>query len=150
VLVRQARPSDALAVQALYRILVPGDQNIAVRPERIAELEEDDSNHLLVAEVAGEVRGTAFLSICRDPMYGFHPYGVVENIIVDPAFRGRGVGRALMIAVEDQARAARCTKLMLLSSVSRVGAHRFFATIGFDAEKKRGFIKYLARTEPLR
>jgi N-acetylglutamate synthase-like GNAT family acetyltransferase len=150
VQIRKARPSDALAVQALYRILVPDDQNINVKPERIQELQDGPSSRLLVADVGDKVRGTAFLTICLDPMYGFHPYGVVENVIVDPSVRGQGVGRALMIAIEDEARSARCTKLMLLSSVSRIEAHKFFSAIGFDAEKKRGFVKYLGRTLPLR
>jgi N-acetylglutamate synthase-like GNAT family acetyltransferase len=150
VSVRKARPSDALAVQALYRMLVLNDDNIDVKPERIEALQDDPANRLLVAEVDDQVRGTAFLTICLDPMYGFHPYGVVENVIVDPSARGSGVGRALMVAIEDAARTAKCTKLMLLSSVSRVEAHAFFSAIGFDPEKKRGFVKYLARTAPLR
>jgi GNAT superfamily N-acetyltransferase len=150
VRVRKAQPGDAAAVEALYRILVPGDRNIAVKPERIQELHDSRSNHLFVAELDGEVRGTAFFTICLDSMYGFQPYGVVENVIVDPSFRGRGVGRALMVAIEGEARSAGCTKLMLLSSVARTEAHQFFSAMGFDGEKKRGFVRYLARTDPLR
>jgi hypothetical protein len=33
-------------------------------------------------------------------------------------------------------------KIMLLSSVSRVNAHRFFEHVGFRGDRKRGFIKY--------
>jgi hypothetical protein len=44
VQVRKARPSDALAVQALYRILVTDDQNINVKPERIQEVQDGPSN----------------------------------------------------------------------------------------------------------
>jgi hypothetical protein len=50
-----------------------------------------------------------------------------------------------MRAVEDQARTNGCTKLMLLSSATRIEAHSFFSQIGFDGEKKRGFVKYLNR-----
>ncbi len=53
-----------------------------------------------------------------------------------------------MSAVEEQARAAGCTKRMLLSSTMRGEAHAFFSRIGFDGEKKRGFVKYLNRTHP--
>jgi hypothetical protein len=55
-----------------------------------------------------------------------------------------------MAAVEERARSCGCTKLMLLSSVTRAEAHSFFARIGFDGQKKRGFVKYLNRTERLR
>jgi N-acetylglutamate synthase-like GNAT family acetyltransferase len=145
MVVRRARASDAAAIQALYRILVPGDRNIAVEPSRLAQLEHDAQNHLLVAEADGAVCGTVFLTLCLDCMYGFQPYGVVENVIVLEAARGRGAGRALLSDVERIARAAHCTKLMLLSSAVRVEAHAFFSHLGFDGARKRGFVKYLNR-----
>jgi N-acetylglutamate synthase-like GNAT family acetyltransferase len=147
--VRKARPQDAQDIQTLYRLLVVGDDNIRVDPSRIQDLQDDATNHLFVVEDQAVVCGTAFLTVCLDSMYGFAPYAVVENIIVLPAARRKGAGRALMAAVEAAARAARCTKLMLLSSRSRADAHRFFAFIGYDGDKKRGFIKYLNRTPAL-
>ncbi len=126
-----------------------GDENIHVDGRRIAELEAHPTNHLFVLEAEGAVQGTAFLTICLDPMYGFSPYGVVENVFVQPALRGTSAGRALMSAVEQEARAAHSTKLMLLSSLSRSDAHRFFLRLGFEGDKKRGFVKYLNRTPPL-
>jgi len=143
--VRRAQPRDATAIEALYRLLVPGDDNISVSPDRIAALEENPSNHLLVVELEATVCGSAFLTICLDAMYGFQPYGVVENVIVLPTARGSGLGAALMDGVERAARDARCTKLMLLSSQSRTDAHNFFLRLGFDGERKRGFVKYLNR-----
>jgi len=81
----------------------------------------------------------------NDPMYGFQPYGVIENVVVLPALRGQRVGAALMSGLEQVARAARCTKLMLLSSRARADAHAFFLRLGFDGERKREFVKYLNR-----
>jgi N-acetylglutamate synthase-like GNAT family acetyltransferase len=143
--VRRAQPRDAAAVEALYRELVPGDPNIRVAPEHLAALEHDPHDQLLVAELDGVVCGSAFLTLCRDPMYGFQPYAVIENVIVLASRRACGVGSALLSALEANARAARCTKLMLLSSASRSEAHAFFARAGFDGERKRGFVKYLNR-----
>ena len=143
--IRRAQARDAPIIEALYKVLVPGDGNIAVDPRRLADLESHADNYLFVVEVMGQVCGSAFLTICLDPMYGFQPYGVVENIIVLPSARGQGAGRALMNALEQAARTARCTKLMLLSSRSRTDAHTFFSRMGFDGERKRGFVKYLNR-----
>ena len=131
MLIRRAKPQDASAIDALYRQLVPGDDNIRVAPDHVAKLEHDPTNHLLVGEVEGVVCGSAFMTICLDPMYGFQPYGVVENVIVAPNQRGLGAGSALMHAVEELARAAHCTKLMLLSSRPRHEAHAFFHPCGF-------------------
>jgi N-acetylglutamate synthase-like GNAT family acetyltransferase len=144
--VRRAQRRDAQTIEGLYRLLVPGDGNISVAPDRVTALENDPNNHLIVVEVGGLVSGSAFLTICLDPMYGFQPYGVIENVIVMPAARGQGLGAALMASLEQRARAARCTKLMLLSTSTRLDAHAFFVRTGFDGELKRGFVKYLNRS----
>jgi GNAT superfamily N-acetyltransferase len=150
VRVRPASGNDAEAIQHLYRELVPGDPNIQVDPARVEELRSDAHNRLFVLEADGQVCGTAFLTVCLDSMYGFKPFGTVENVIVASTHRGSGLGRVIMSAVEEEARSRGCTKLMLLSSAARVEAHAFFSRIGFDGEKKRGFVKYLNRTAPLR
>jgi GNAT superfamily N-acetyltransferase len=148
--VRPARPEDAPAIEALYRALVVGDDNIHVLPARIAALADDPHNHLLVAEREGTVCGTAFVTMCLDPMYGLLPYAVVENIVVLSEARGQGAGRALMVAVEELARTARCTRVGLTSSAFRTEAHAFFRHLGYDGDKKRAFVKYINRVPPLR
>jgi N-acetylglutamate synthase-like GNAT family acetyltransferase len=143
--VRRGRAGDAAAIAELYRALVPADPNIAVDPAHVAALEADRFSQIWVVELEGAVCGTAFLTLCRDVMYGDQPFGIVENVIVAANARGRGAGRALMAQLERAARAARCTKLMLLSSSSRREAHAFFTQLGYDGERKRGFVKYLNR-----
>jgi N-acetylglutamate synthase-like GNAT family acetyltransferase len=145
MIIRSARAGDAPAVQELYQALVPGDPNISVDPRRLAELEDDFDNHLLIAERTGQVCGTAFVTICLDPMYGFQPFAVLENLVVLASARRSGVGRALLQEAERIARAAQCTKLMLLSSAARTEAHEVFTRLGFDGQRKRGFVKYLNR-----
>ena len=143
--VRRARAGDAAALQSLYELLVPGDPNIRVDPVHVAALESDPFNHIWLVESDDGVCGTAFLTICRDAMYRDQPFGTVENVILHASARGKGAGRVLMDAVERAARAARCTKLMLLSSSARREAHGFFAHLGYDGDRKRGFVKYLNR-----
>jgi N-acetylglutamate synthase-like GNAT family acetyltransferase len=143
--VRRAGANDASALEELYRALVPGDPNIQVDPAHLSALEADPFSQIWVAEVDGSVCGSAFLTVCRDAMYGDQPFGVVENVIVAASARGRGAGRSLMAELERAARDARCTKLMLLSSSARAEAHAFFGHLGYDGDKKRGFVKYLNR-----
>jgi ribosomal protein S18 acetylase RimI-like enzyme len=76
-------------------------------------------------------------------MYQFRPYAVVENIIVNPAFRGNGIGKSLLAHVEQLCVLRGCTKIMLLSSASRVEAHEFFKKNGFNGSVSRGFKKYI-------
>lgn len=67
--------------------------------------------HLFTAEVAGEVVGSLWLAEqARDGPDG---QGWVYDIEIDPAYRGRGYGRALMEVAERQAREFGCSSLGL-------------------------------------
>jgi len=79
-------------------------------------------------------------------MFAFRPYAVLENVVVVEGQRGKGIGRSLFQYVEDIATRVECTKIMVLSSSYRTDAHTFFVRVGFNAEKKRGFVKYLPRS----
>lgn len=139
--VRCAVSDDAARIDALYGQLV-GDTARCVLPERLQELSKDPRTALLVAEVDGQVCATALVSLCEDVMFKRQPFAVVENVVVDVAARNRGVGAALMREVEVFCAASDCSKIMLLSSVGRTDAHRFFERCGFDASIKRGLVKY--------
>lgn len=139
--VRRATFEDAARIDALYGQLV-ADAARCVLPERLQALSEDPRTALLVAEIDGQVCATVLVSLCEDVMYGRQLFAVVENIVVDAAARNRGVGAALMREVEAFCAASDCSKIMLLSSVDRTDAHRFFERCGFDASAKRGLVKY--------
>ena len=141
VTVREARGADAVAVAALYRSLVTSP-HVNVREERLETIASDPHNFIFVCEVDKVVCGTAFLTLCLDAMFGNQPYGVVENVVVDEAWRGKGIGRRLFAHVEEMCRIRDCSKLMLMSTATRESAHRFFERQGFSSSNKRGFVKY--------
>jgi len=141
VAVRRARAADAGAVAALYTQLV-ANPALRVLPERLDELAGHADAALLVASVDGALVGTVFVAWCPDAMFGRRPFAVVENIVVDAAARGRGVGAALLAEVERLSLARDCSKIMLLSASERAEAHRFFERGGYAGDRKRGFVKY--------
>ncbi len=79
--IRKAIPDDAPQIEKLYKILVPNDKQIRVSPCRIEEISENDANEIFVIDIDGIISGTAFITICLDPMYNDLPYAVIENII---------------------------------------------------------------------
>lgn len=75
-------------------------------------------------------------------MFGNQCYGVIENVVIDEALRGKGIGSTLFEHTEEICRNNDCSKIMLLSTKSREDAHRFFEQQGFSSADKRGFVKY--------
>jgi len=72
---------------------------------------------MFVALVDGELLGTASLD-----------GRAVRSVFVDPAYHGCGLGRQLMVAVEQAALQAGLTSLVVPSSVTAEG---FYARLGF-------------------
>jgi len=142
MILREAAADDAADILRLYRILAPGNRQLAVTPERIAQIAADPNNFLFIAEEDNAVWATAFLTLCMDPMYGTLPYAVLENLVVDPERRANGYGRFLVREIEVFCWQHHCTKVMLFSSVFRRAAHQFFAHLGFARDKKVAFVKY--------
>jgi GNAT superfamily N-acetyltransferase len=142
----RAKSSDYSAIQRLYALLV-NDSNIRVTEERISALESDPNNILVVSKIDGAVIASAFLVICLDVMYGDQPFALVENIVVDPAYRRNGVGAKLMKYIHQICRDKKCTKVLLSSSISRSDAHRFFERNGYRGDLKRAFVNYLNREQ---
>lgn len=139
--IRTAQSTDADILQSLYRQLVD-DKNIRATESQIQVLEDDVRTRLLVCELDGRVRGTVLVCLCADAMYAGQPFAVIENLVVDQECRGNGIGQALLREVERFCLSRNCSKMMLLSSASRVDAHRFFEQVGFRGDRKRGFVKY--------
>ncbi|GGY10604.1 GNAT family N-acetyltransferase [Paludibacterium paludis] len=139
--VRQAEPDDADRIAELYTQLT-GNPGVRVLPARIASLGQDANARLFVCEYLGEVCGTALVALCADAMFGRQPFGVVENVVVDDALRGKGVGSLLLRHAEAFCLASDCSKMMLMSGRERDDAHRFFEAAGFTGAVKRAFVKY--------
>ncbi len=91
----------------------------------------DPDQRLLVAEDGGRIVGSAHVMVLRHLGRSLSRSAVVEGVVVDAAYRRRGVGAALMRAAADAAREAGCYKLALTSNVARSGAHRFYSRLGW-------------------
>ncbi|GLR13629.1 hypothetical protein GCM10007907_24190 [Chitinimonas prasina] len=139
--IRLAQAADASAIASLYHELV-NDPAITVLPEQIERLAGNPDQALLVVEHQGRLLATVHLQFCPDTMYARQPYALLENLVVAASARGQGVGALLLAEVEQRCLARDCSKIMLLSTASRLDAHRFFAAQGYDGERKRGFVKY--------
>jgi GNAT superfamily N-acetyltransferase len=133
--IREAAESDLADILRLYTAAgIDGGRSFTTDEARahLARLRGYPYYKLFVAEVDGAVVGTYALIILDNLAKRGTPAGVVEDVAVDPARQGQGVGRAMMEHAREQCRAAGCYKMTLSSGLPREGAHRFYDALGFE------------------
>lgn len=88
---------------------------------------------LYVAIRVGRVVGSFALLIMDNLGHLGASSGVVEDVVVDPACHGQGIGRQMMHYARERCAASGCYKLALSSNLKRQRAHRFYAALGFES-----------------
>ncbi|WP_284978870.1 GNAT family N-acetyltransferase [Arthrobacter sp. fls2-241-R2A-200] len=102
--------------------------------ERAFEAIDADPAHILiVGELGGQVVATFQLSYLPGLSRGGSWRAQIEAVRVAEALRGRGAGALMIGWAVDQARQRGCTLVQLTTDKSRVGAHRFYERLGFEA-----------------
>jgi N-acetylglutamate synthase-like GNAT family acetyltransferase len=101
---------------------------------RLRTLPQDGTHAVYVAEneqhaVVGWVHVYEHLPVCHDRV------AEVAGLVVDANCRGTGVGKRLMEAAENWARAKKLTTVVLRSNVIREPAHKFYEKLGYTRIK---------------
>ena len=87
---------------------------------------------IYVAEVEGRVVGSFALLVMLNLGHRGAPSAIIEDVVVDPQWQGRGLGAKMMKAAMALAREKGCYKLVLSSNAKRVRAHAFYERLGFE------------------
>lgn len=87
---------------------------------------------LYVAELDGRIAGSFALLIMDNLGHLGSPSAIVEDVVVDPALHGRGIGQQMMRFAMEKCHEKNCYKLMLSSNAKRERAHAFYEALGFE------------------
>jgi ribosomal protein S18 acetylase RimI-like enzyme len=112
--------------------LVPQLSSSSPAPGRaeLAEIVESPSTTLLVARTPeGDIVGALTLAMFRIPT---QVRAWIEDVVVDEAARGRGVGEALNEEAIRRATTAGARSVDLTSRPSREAANRLYRRLGFE------------------
>ncbi|WUH97940.1 GNAT family N-acetyltransferase [Spirillospora sp. NBC_00431] len=103
---------------------------------RVRHWLDEPNSVLLVATVDGAVAGVVALHALLMLDHAARR-GRLVALVVDDAFRGRGIGRALLDAAERSAREMGCRDMEINSSRHRVAAHAFYTRLGYGDVRAR-------------
>ncbi len=133
--IRDAASTDSEALAALLRHL-GYEAAAADLPARIDRFLTRGNGRVLVAERDGRVVGFAAFELAF-PIHRAQPIVHLVALSVAPGARRKGVGRALLDAVEAAARASGCEAAVVTSAEHRADAHEFYPAAGWSYTGRR-------------
>ena len=134
MLIREAVDADAAAVAALindlgYRVTA-GDIS-----KRLADLKAAGEPSLL-AQADGETIGCVTWHV-TPVLHRPGPVGRITLLVVAAPFRGNGIGKRLVEAVETRLEERGCVLAEVTSNLKRAEAHLFYQRLGFERTSYR-------------
>lgn len=145
---RGAGPRDVPRLVALIGELFAIETAFTVDPARqekgLRALLASPTARILAAEAGGEVVGMCTVQLTVSTAEG-GPSGLIEDVVVDRAWRGKGIGRALLDEAEAWARAQGASRVQLLADQRNAPALDFYTARGWALTQMVCLNKKLAR-----
>jgi len=135
-------PSDLPAIGRLHEHFWGERSDVDAMAKSLKVLSEDPDHVILAARIDGACVGTATGVVCHGLYGGYDTYMVVEDMVVDPDHRRKGVATGLLARLEDAARTRGCNQVILLTESVRSDAVALYQANGFEA-RWSGFKKRL-------
>ncbi len=78
----------------------------------------------------GKIIGWAFLYVIAQDRHK-EPYGLMENVYIEPEYRGKGLGIKLVELLIEEAKKQQCYKIIGTSKHHKTNVHAFYTKLGF-------------------
>ena len=95
--------------------------------------------HIVVADVDGAVVSTCTCVIIPNLTHNQRPYAVVENVVTDQNFRGKGYATSCLNYAKEIAIKNNCYKLMLMTGSKKETTLNFYRNAGYTDTTKTAF-----------
>jgi len=138
MLIRPATPADAAALAIIYgdaclhgfgtfEEAAPSSEEMATRVNAVT----DRGLPYLVAEVDGEVAALAYAAPFR--LRAAYRYTVEDSVYVAPAFKGQGLGKAVLLRVIDACEALGLRQMVaVIGDSSNEGSIALHRSLGYE------------------
>jgi GNAT superfamily N-acetyltransferase len=141
---REARSEDLHAVLGLLRQLNIDDPPLEPSVAQVVfdSILSTPGLMVFVLEEDGTIVASTYLNIVPNLTRAASPYAVIENVVVNEARRGQGLGKAIVAATLQVAWQAGCYKAMLQTGSRRPATHAFYRACGFSDDEKHAYVAH--------
>ncbi|MEL6324660.1 MAG: GNAT family N-acetyltransferase [Pseudomonadota bacterium] len=138
--IRPAATNDVDALLDLYVHLSPDDARCApeLARESLERLALFPGSAILVGFYGDAMVVSCTLVVIPNLTRAGTPYALIENVVTDKGYRGRGFGTAILAAATGRAWAFGCYKVMLSTGSKRPETLAFYERAGFE-QSRTGF-----------
>ena len=143
MIIEHLKHSDLPQLADLYRVFWNENSSIEKMESTFCRLSENPDYNILVARDNEHIIGSLMGIICHELYGDCDPFMVIEDVVVDPDHRRKGIGSQLMKSIEGIASDAGCSYIIFVTEQTRIEAHRFYASLGYDPDQYKGFKKRL-------
>ncbi len=133
--IREVRVTDSNTLVALCLQLGYQTDAAGLDKRLVVMLDDPDQRIMVALDPDDKIVGWIHIFIARRLEVGI--FVEIGGLVVDEKCRRMGVGKALMRAAEDWAKAHDIRVIRLRSNMIRKEAHQFYLDLGFSREKQQ-------------
>jgi GNAT superfamily N-acetyltransferase len=138
----EARPARAEDLASLLALFSVSEVSAAAEPmervERIwAQMLSRDGLTVFVSEADAQIVSTCMLIAAPNLLRSGRQHAFLENVVTHPEFRGRGFGRAVVLAAAWE---QDCFHVFLQSGRADSRVHRFYEGCGFEPGLRTAYV----------
>lgn len=137
--IKEVTSNTVILTDAVIRFL----QQLTTRGRQINQSDLDtlvasENSHLFVAvDDKGSLAGMITVGIYEAPT---GRKGWIEDVVVDEAYRGQGIGKQLTMHAVNFAKQQKVDQLSLTSNPARVAANRLYPQTGFSLKETNVYV----------
>ncbi len=143
-MIRPVKVEDSEKIRVINKVELGYTVDIQLVKKQISKLSDDSKHFILVYEdelnheVVGYIHAEVYESLYSNTGFNIIGLAVIKE------FQNKGIGKQLLLALEDETKAREYGFIRFNSSEKRHDAHRFYNHLGYECDKlQKRFIKIL-------
>jgi GNAT superfamily N-acetyltransferase len=136
----QIRKVSLNEIDGVLELIDLFDRPVSPRPSgtalvKIFEEIQQTGGAVVGAFLEGKLIGTCTVNLCANLSWSGRPYAIIENVIVAPGHRCKGVGTAILDFAQNFAQESGCYKVALMTGSKKPETLKFYEEAGFTGNK---------------
>lgn len=145
MIIREIKKEDFSQLFELYTHLHEKDVPKASKEIEtlIDNIVSDENYHIILCEIDEKIVSSVTCIVIRNLTRDCRPYALIENVVTDVKYRGKGYATACLDYAYNLAEKAGCYKVFLLTGSKNESTLNFYRRAGYNDNDKTAFIRWI-------